>query len=237
MNSFDGKIALVTGAASGLGAELAGLLRANGATVVGADWKGESSQASMSVRCDVSDEDDVAALFAMCADRFGRLDLLFNNAGVSGAPPVRLHEMPMESWDRVMAVNLRGALMVLRGALALMREGGGAAVNTASIGAFRARPGFSAYTASKAALTMLTRQAALEYAADGIRVNAIAPGLIETPLAQELTPQMRTDTAAATPLGRLGQPEEVASLVSFLLSDASSYITGQTFLIDGGRSA
>ncbi|MEU0515238.1 MULTISPECIES: SDR family NAD(P)-dependent oxidoreductase [Amycolatopsis] len=234
---FEGRIGVVTGAASGLGAAVARRLHDQGATVVAADRSEIPGADWVPARCDVSDEGDVRQLFELCRERFGRVDVLFNNAGISGAPARRVHEYEAAEWDRVLAVNLRGAFLVLRAALPLMLAGGGAVVNTASVGAVRARPGFAAYTASKAAVSMLTRQAALEYAGDGIRVNAVAPGLIDTPLAGDLTPEMRAETAARTPLGRLGTPEEVADLVTFLLSGAASYITGQTYLIDGGRCA
>jgi meso-butanediol dehydrogenase / (S,S)-butanediol dehydrogenase / diacetyl reductase len=234
---FGGKLAVVTGAASGLGAAVAQKLHEEGATVVAADKNALTSEHFDTMACDVADDAQVGQLFDTCRQLFGRVDLLFNNAGISGAPARRVHEYELEMWDRVLGVNLRGAFLVMRHALPLMLTGGGAIVNTASIGAFQARPGFSAYTASKAALTMLTRQAALEYAGDGIRVNGIAPGLIDTALVGDLTPEMRAAAVARTPVGRLGRPEEVASLVTFLLSAESSYITGQTYLIDGGRSA
>jgi meso-butanediol dehydrogenase/(S,S)-butanediol dehydrogenase/diacetyl reductase len=233
---FGGKVAVVTGAAGGLGAAVARKLDEEGATVVATDRKAFTSERFVTVACDVADDAEVRRLFDTCRQRFGRVDLLFNNAGISGAPARRVHEYELETWDGVLGVNLRGAFLVLRHALPLMLTGGGAIVNTASVGAFRARPGFSAYTASKAALAMLTRQAALEYARDGIRVNGIAPGLIDTPLVGDLPPEMRAGALAQIPLGRLGTPAEVASLVTFLLSDEASYITGQTYVIDGGRS-
>jgi len=130
--------------------------------------------------------------------------------------------------------SARDAITALIPRVPLMLATGGAIVNTASVAAFRARPGFAAYTTSKAAVAMLTRQAALEYADDGIRVNGVAPGLIDTPLVGDLTPAIRAETAARIPLGRLGTPEEVAALVTFLLTGAASYITGQIYLIDGG---
>ena len=231
---FEGRIAVVTGAASGLGAAVARELHEKGATVVAADRKEITAPDYAAVTCDVSEEGDVQRLFEVCRDRFGKVDLLVNNAGISGAPARRVHECEPADWDRVFAVNLRGAFLVLRAALPLMLTTGGAIVNTASVAAFRSRPGFAAYTASKAAVAMLTRQAALEYADDGIRVNGVAPGLIDTPLVQDLPPAIRADAAARIPLGRLGTPEEVAALVTFLLTGAASYITGQIYLIDGG---
>ena len=231
---FEGRIAVVTGAASGLGAAVARKLHQEGATVVAADRNEITAPDVVPVTCDVSEEGDVQRLFEACRDRFGRVDLLVNNAGISGRPARRLHECEPADWDRLFAVNLRGAFLVLRAALPLMLGAGGAIVNTASVAAFRARPGFAAYTTSKAAVAMLTRQAALEYAADGIRVNAVAPGLIDTPLVEDLPPAVRADAAARIPLGRLGTPEEVAALMTFLLSGAASYITGQIYLVDGG---
>jgi len=235
--AFEDRIAVVTGAASGLGAAVAHKLQKEGATVVAADRSEITAPGFINVTCDVSEEGDVQRLFEVCRDRFGRVDLLVNNAGISSAPVRRIHEYEPAHWDRVLAVNLRGAFLVLRAALPLMLATGGAIVNTASVAAFQARPGFAAYTASKAAVAMLTRQAALEYAGDGIRVNGVAPGLIDTQLARDLTPAIRAETAARTPLGRLGTADEVASLMSFLHSGAASYITGQTYLIDGGLCA
>lgn len=234
---FAGKIAVVSGGATGIGKAVAARLRTEGATVVTTYRNRPAKDDPDAVHCDVAKEEDVANLFELCAKRYGRVDLLCNNAGISGATTLRVHEYGVELWDEVLAVNLRGPFLMLRHALPLMLGAGGAIVNITSLGAFSARPGFCAYTASKAALTLLTRQAALEYAADGIRVNAVAPGLIETTLLDDLTPEMRDQRAASIPLGRIGAAAEVATVVAFLLSDEASYTTGHTYVIDGGRTA
>ncbi|GAA2445723.1 SDR family oxidoreductase [Actinomadura vinacea] len=239
------KVAIVTGAGSGIGRAIALRFAAEGATVVAADVSGgeravaaEGGERVEPFSCDVSDEAAVVALMEHCRDRHGRLDVLANNAGISNSPE-RVHEMDMAAFDRVMAVNVRGSYLVLKHALPLLLRApsGASVVNTASIGGFRATPGASPYLMSKGAQVMMTRVAALEYVKDGIRVNAVCPGTTETAILDGSTPEMREMLSARIPIGRLGAPEEVANLALFLASDESSYITGQCYVIDGGRSA
>lgn len=159
-----------------------------------------------------------------------------NNAGING-PALLSHEYPIDEWDKVMAVNLRGSFMVQQVGLRLMLEHGGAIVNTASIGGVYATPTAAAYIASKGGVVMMTKTAALEYATKGIRVNAIGPGIIRTPWIERLDTEMVDELAAQIPQGRIGESTEAANVAAFLLSDEASHVTGQVWLIDGGRSA
>ena len=188
--------------------------------------------------CDVSDPAQVARLANHCRERFGRLDVLCNNAGVGGRTSVRIHELEVDDWDRVLGTNLRGAFLVMKHTLPLMLEsGGGSIVNMASIGSFRATPGSSAYITSKGGLLMLTRTAALEYVNDGIRVNAVCPGVTRTEILAKVPDEFQQMLTSRVPMGRMGTPEEVAALTLFLASDEASYITGAAYIIDGGRGA
>lgn len=239
------KVALVTGASSGIGRAVAARFAAEGARVFAVARRPQIAALSREIagdvfgwQADISNPDEVTATFAALKKRFGRLDILCNNAGTGSPPGVRLHETPLEDWDRVMNTNLRGAFLVLRAAIALMLEGGGGTVvNMASIGSFRASPGSSPYITSKGGMLMLTRTAALEYIKDNIRVNAVCPGMTHTAILDQLSPEQFGQLAERSPLGRLNTPEEVASLTLFLSSDESSGITGAAYIIDGGRSA
>jgi NAD(P)-dependent dehydrogenase (short-subunit alcohol dehydrogenase family) len=233
--------AFVTGAASGIGLAITHQLLDQGAHVVGADIGSaglpDNTAGYTHVYCDVTDPRSVTEAVSHAVAALGRIGMLFNNAGVN-ADPVPLHELAIEDWDRVINVNLRGAFLVLREVIrSMLTTGGGAVVNTASLGSFRSNPGRSAYVASKGGVIMLTRAAALDYARLGIRVNAICPGPIDTPMVMGMSSEMRELSESLVPMGRLGTAAEVAKLAVFLASEDASFITGAGFIADGGRSA
>ncbi|MBR0893870.1 SDR family oxidoreductase [Bradyrhizobium tropiciagri] len=240
------KVALVTGAARGIGLAAAKRFLADGWRVALLDIEGallESAVAALkqpndtlALTCDVSDAAGVAAAIAAIANRFGRLDALVNNAGTAVFAPVL--ETSDADWTRIMAVNLTGPFLCTKAAAPLMRENGGAIVNITSISAVRASTLRSAYGTSKAGLAHLTKQLAVELASLGIRVNGVAPGPVETAMAKAVhTPEIRADYHDAIPLNRYGLEEELAEAIFFLCSDRSSYITGQILAVDGGFDA
>ncbi|MEV5829739.1 SDR family NAD(P)-dependent oxidoreductase [Actinomadura sp. LOL_016] len=245
MGLLQDKIAMVTGAGSGIGRAITLRFAAEGATVVAADVSGKERDVAKEAEgrvtpfaCDVTDERSIRSLMEHCREQYGHLDVLANNAGIAGGR-ARIHEMDMAEFDRVMAVNVRGSYLVLKHALPLLMEApsGASVVNTASIGGFRATPGSSAYITSKGAQVMMTKVAALEYVGDGVRVNAVCPGTTQTAILEGSSPEMLEMLSARIPMGRLGGADEVANLALFLASDEASYITGQCYVIDGGRSA
>jgi NAD(P)-dependent dehydrogenase (short-subunit alcohol dehydrogenase family) len=250
---FADRIAIVTGAAAGFGLAVATRLASEGAKVVMVDISADQLadeaakiDGAVPVVADVSQEADVDGYIAAATERFGRIDLFFNNAGIEGrrAP---MTELSVEDFDRVMAVNARGAFLGLRAVLKVMKpQLSGAIVNTASMAAIRGAATFSPYVASKHAIAGLSRSAALEGAPFGIRVNAIAPGHIDTRMGRDLAAQIDPDdpegafqrTASAVPLGRrYGTAEEVANLAVWLLSDEARYVSGSLHLIDGALNA
>lgn len=240
---LDGKIALVTGGGSGLGESIARKFAAEGATVVVADLSGRQEEVAESIgeravarELDVADAASVAVTEQWLRETYGRLDVLANNAGING-PAMLTHEYPLEEFDRVLGVNLRGAFMVQQAGLRLMLDQGGAIVNTASIGGLYATPTASAYITSKGGVVMMTKTAALEYATKGIRVNAVAPGIIRTPWIDRLDAELVDQLAAQVPQGRIGESDEAANVAAFLASDEASHVTGQVWLVDSGRSA
>ncbi|HEX7096478.1 MAG TPA: SDR family oxidoreductase, partial [Acidimicrobiales bacterium] len=246
-----GKVAIVTGAASGLGRCVAERLAAEGASVAIADVDGPAAEAAakeigasaIGVRTDVSVEDDVVALVERTVDAFGRIDLLHNNAAALGPdvfPRDRgITELDVDVWDRAMAVNARGAMLCCKHAIPVMiRGGGGAIVNTSSASALIGEDVHAAYAASKAAVLALTRHVATMHGADGIRCNAVAPGMFLSPVARErLSASDRSAFRAERLVAHEAEPNDVANLVLFLLSDEAAYITGQTSVIDGGTLA
>jgi NAD(P)-dependent dehydrogenase (short-subunit alcohol dehydrogenase family) len=241
------KTALVTGAARGIGLGVAKKFLAEGWRVALLDIEGEllrsavaaleDADNALALHCDVSDAAAVASAVAETERRFGRLDALVNNAGVAVFAP--LLETSDHDWNRVLAVNLTGPFLCTKAVAPLMREhGGGAIVNITSISGLRASALRTAYGTSKAALAHLTKQFAVELAALGIRVNAVAPGPVETAMAREVhTPEIRADYHDAIPLNRYGLEEELAEAVFFLCSERASYITGQVLAVDGGFDA
>jgi NAD(P)-dependent dehydrogenase (short-subunit alcohol dehydrogenase family) len=241
------KTALVTGAARGIGLAVAKKFLAEGWRVALLDIEGELLRAAvaaiaepdntLALHADVSDAAAVAGAIAETEARFGRLDALVNNAGVAVFAP--LLETSDDEWNRVLAVNLTGPFLCTKAAAPLMREhGGGAIVNITSISAVRASTLRTAYGTSKAGLAHLTKQLAVELAALGIRVNAVAPGPVETAMARQVhTPEIRADYHDAIPLNRYGLEEELAEAVFFLCSERASYITGQVLAVDGGFDA
>ncbi|MBR0793873.1 SDR family oxidoreductase [Bradyrhizobium jicamae] len=247
MNPTQQKAALVTGAARGIGLATARRFLAEGWRVALLDIEGElldravasldDPDNTLALTCDVSDADGVAAAIAALGHRFGRLDALVNNAGVAVFAPVL--ETSDADWSRIMAVNLTGPFLCTKAAAPVMREhGGGAIVNITSISAVRASTLRSAYGTSKAALAHLTKQLAVELASLGIRVNAVAPGPVETAMAKAVhTAEIRADYHDAIPLNRYGLEDELADAIFFLCSERSSYITGQILAVDGGFDA
>jgi NAD(P)-dependent dehydrogenase (short-subunit alcohol dehydrogenase family) len=247
MTPFPQKVALVTGAARGIGLATAKRFLAEGWRVALLDIEHDLLQAAvaaianpehtLALPCDVSDAKAVAAAIEEAAKRFGRLDALINNAGVAVFAP--LLETSDADWNRILAVNLTGPLLCTKAAAPLMREhGGGAIVNITSISAVRASTLRSAYGTSKAGLAHLTKQLAIELASLGIRVNAVAPGPVDTAMAKAVhTAEIRADYHDAIPLNRYGLEEELAEAVFFLSCERSSYITGQILAVDGGFDA
>src|SRR5438128_1462616 len=247
---FSRKVALVTGAASGMGLATAQAFAEAGAAVVLADVREDLVQAeaqklvaaghkALAVRCDVSDDAQVAAMVDRTVVEFGRLDAAFNNAGVM-AHITPTAESTREDWDRVIGVNLRGVWSCMKYELKQMeRQGSGAIVNNASVGALTGNPGIGSYIASKHGVVGLTRTAALEYVKRGIRVNAVNPGLIDTQVARDVVSgdeRAYAELAKHVPIGRAGSPEEVAAAVLWLCSPAASYVVGHALTVDGGMT-
>lgn len=245
---FAGKVALVTGGASGIGLALSRRLAASGAAVVVADYNEESARKAAdeltatgaraaAVALDVTDPASVEAGVQFAVDTFGALHLAVNNAGIGG-PAQPTGEYGIEAWDKVVATNLSGVFYSMRYELpAILAAGGGAVVNMASILGTNGFAGSPAYVAAKHGVVGLTKTAALEYAARNVRINAVGPGFIDTPLLRDTDSPAREHLISLHPAGRLGTSEEVAELTAFLLSDRASFIHGSYHLVDGGYSA
>ena len=248
---FHGRVAVVTGAGSGIGLATAQAFAESGAAVVLADSNEQplrtaaaeltsAGHQALDVGCDVSDEKQVAALVERTVDTFGRLDFAFNNAGIQ-APPTDAADEPAETFDRVNAINLRGVWACMKHELRPMREqGSGTIVNCSSLGGLVGLPGRAAYHAAKHGVLGLTKSAALEYAPRGIRINAICPGTIETPMVADMLAKGELDmddAIANQPIARLGQASEIAAAVLWLCSPGASFVIGVALPIDGGYTA
>jgi NAD(P)-dependent dehydrogenase (short-subunit alcohol dehydrogenase family) len=246
---FGGKVALVTGASRGIGEVTARAFASAGAKVALAARSADALEelagkiradggTALPVPTDVRDAEAVESMVARTVEAFGRLDIAFNNAAGGGQPPTRIAELPVESYDSAVATTLRSVFLSLKFEIpAMLRSGGGAIVNMSSTAGIEAVGGLAGYVSAKHGVIGLTKAAALEYADQGIRVNAVAPGPILTDNLERAGPQAQEMAARATPMKRVGRSEEVASAVLFLCSDESSYITGSTLAIEGGKLA
>jgi NAD(P)-dependent dehydrogenase (short-subunit alcohol dehydrogenase family) len=240
---LDGKVAVITGTASGIGAATAARFREEGATVVGVDLR-ESDGVDHAIVADVTDEDAVRAMYAEARERFGHIDVLFNNAGISPDDDTSVLETSLEAWRRVQDVNLTSVFLCCKHGIPHLLDNDlparGSVINTASfVAILGAATSQISYTASKGGVLSMSRELGVQFAREGVRVNALCPGPVETPLLLELfakDPEKAQRRLVHVPMGRFGKPEELANAVLFLAGDESSFVTASTFLVDGGIS-
>jgi NAD(P)-dependent dehydrogenase (short-subunit alcohol dehydrogenase family) len=241
---LEGKVAVVTGAAGGIGTATVEAFQREGAKVVGVDLR-DDSPGDLALSVDVTEEFAVQQMYAQVAEQFGRIDILFNNAGISPDDDTSVLETTLEAWQRVQDVNLKSVFLCCKHGIPHLLENGpparGSVINTASfVAVMGAATSQISYTASKGGVLAMTRELGVEFARRGVRVNALCPGPIDTPLLQELfakDPERAARRLVHVPMGRFGRVEEIANGVLFLASDESSFMTASTFLIDGGLSA
>ncbi len=241
---FNGKVAVITGGASGIGLATARKLLSEGAKVVLVDWNEDVSEIAktlnndaLGIRCDVSSDTDVQKSVNDIIEKFGHIDFLVANAGIGGGPN-KVHEVSVDEWNKVIGVNQTGIFLMNKYVISeMLKNGGGAIVNTSSMYGLVGTTMSFAYSASKGAINQMTRSLALTYARDNIRVNAVAPGYVDTPILAEVPKDMKDAMANQLPVGRLGKDTEIANLICYLLSDDASFITGAIVPIDGGFTA
>ena len=241
---FNEKVAVITGGASGIGLATARKLLSEGAKVVLVDWNENVSDIAktlnndaVGIRCDVSSDTDVQKCVNEIKEKFDHIDLLVANAGVGGGPN-KAHEVSVDEWNKVIGVNQTGIFLMNKYVISeMLKNGGGAIVNTSSMYGLVGTTMSFAYSASKGAINQMTRSLALTYARDNIRVNAVAPGYVDTPILAEVPKDMKDAMANQLPVGRLGKDTEIANLICYLLSDDATFITGAIVPIDGGFTA
>jgi NAD(P)-dependent dehydrogenase (short-subunit alcohol dehydrogenase family) len=248
--SYDGRVAFVTGAANGIGRATALAFAREGADVIVVDLSGEGLDetarmiealgvSALSVRCDVTRSDQITAALEKGLGRFGRIDAAFNNAGIE-QPVTATAELTEDQWDRILEVDLKSVFLCMKHQIPIMlRQGGGAIVNTSSGAGVVGIRGQAAYVAAKHGVIGLTKAAALDYAGSKIRINAVCPGIIETPMMDRFsggTPEGRQRVIAQEPVGRMGRPEEIAATVLWLCSDPAAFVIGHAVVVDGGQT-
>ena len=238
------KVAIITGGASGIGLATAKKLACYGVNVVLADWNDNVEDIAtnigknvLGIKCDVSSEENVKSLVEETVSKFGHIDYLVANTGIGGGPN-KAHEVSLEEWNKVVAVNQTGIFLANKYVIAeMLKNGGGSIVNTSSMYGLVGTTMSFAYSATKGAINQMTRSLALTYARDNIRVNAVAPGYVDTPILSQVPNDMKQAMASQMPIGRLGKDNEIANLIIYLLSEKASFITGAVVPIDGGYTA